>query len=730
MRSINQKRTGRLALRFSIFVLLLSLAGSLAVFAQAAPAQAAAPQDMTVIQHIVFFVKENRSFDSMFGKFPGANGATHGTISSGVVVPLQRLSDSLEADIGHSWSGTLAAMDNGKMDRFDLLEEANINGQLAAYSEFHEEDIPNYWSYASTFALADNMFSSIHTDSLPNHIYTIAATSNDVIEGSSIDPSLHTNSWGCDAPAGFVVASLDATTGVISNVVPCWDFTTLADSLDNAGITWRYYAPPQGQAGYQFSTYDEINHIRNGPDWTTDVVNNTQFQTDAQNGNLPSVSWVIIGEGLNDHPPESLCQGENETVAYLNSLMQGPQWGSTAVFLTWDDPGGFYDHVTPPTLDTFGLGPRVPMIIISPYARPHFISHTQYEFSSVIKFIEERFNLPFLTERDTEANDTTDSFDFSQTPLNPLVLTQQTCPIQSASGGINFGGQAVNTKSPAFIVTMDNIRTSNITFSSIVATGDFNETNNCTTLKPGHKCTIDVYFEPTQTGVRQGTLTITDSDTTSPQVVPLAGTGGNVTLNPNVYPGLNFNTVHVNGTSKAQTLTFTNNGTSTLSITSIATVGEFSQTNTCGTSLSAGGQCTITVTATPTTTGKQYGNLVITDSDPTSQQMERLTGTATAVTLNPTKLSFGNVKVNTTSAPQTVTVKNVSSSTLNLGTVQSSTYYADATTCGSTLAANSTCTVTITFTPTTTGSLNGTTSVNDNDLTSPQIVTLTGTGTN
>jgi len=730
MRNDREQESRFSALRFFIFIFLLSLAGLGRGAAQANPLQATSPQDSSVIQHVVFFVKENRSFDSMFGRFRGANGATQGTMSSGAKVPLQHLSDSLPADIGHTWSATLSAMDNGKMDRFDLAEQANVNGQLAAYSEFFETDIPNYWFYATAFTLADNMFSSIHSDSLPNHLYTIAAQSGDVFEGASIDGQLNTNSWGCDAPPAFVLSSLDVATGVISNVPPCFDFETLADSLDNAGISWRYYAPPEGTGGYQFSTYDEINHIRNGPDWTLNVVPMTQFQTDAQNGNLPAVSWVIIGQSLNDHPPESLCLGENETVTYLNSLMQGPQWGSTAVFLTWDDPGGFYDHVSPPNLDSFGLGPRVPMIIISPYAKPGYISHTQYEFSSVLKFIEERFNLPFLTDRDANANDTTDSFNFSQSPLAPLVLTQQTCPIVSATGGISFGGQALNTKSPAFIVTMDDIRTTNIMFSSIAATGNFTQTNNCTTLRPGNKCAINVYFQPTQIGRRSGTLTIVDNDVTSPQLVPLSGMGGDVILSPNAYPGLNFHIVRVNSTSNPQTMTLTNTGTSALPITSVATVGEFTQTNTCGGSLAAGGQCSISVSAAPTTSGMLYGNLVITDADPTSQQMERLTAVATAVVLAPSTLNFGSVAVNTTSSPQTITVKNVSSTALNLGTVQSTTYYGDTTTCSTILPAHGSCTITVTFTPTQLGTLNGTTSINDSDATSPQAVSVTGTGVN
>ncbi|MGB7130802.1 MAG: alkaline phosphatase family protein [Candidatus Sulfotelmatobacter sp.] len=728
MRSTTRrKREGvRSAALLFTFVALSGPAGLQLGVAQSAPAKNSGSQNISVIQHVVFFVKENRSFDSMFGQFPEANGATQGTISSGVTIPLQRESDSLQVDLGHDWTSILTAMDNGKMDRFDLLMDGNVNGQFGSYVQFYQADIPNYWSYAESFALADNMFSSIHADSFPNHLYTIAAQSGGVLSAPSGTNTSY--SWGCDSPASATSRQMDDL-GDIFAVFPCFDFLTLADNMDNAGISWRYYAPSQGEQGYQFSAYDAINHIRNGPDWTEDVVPTAQFITDAQSGNLPSVSWVILGHSLNDHPPESICQGENETVLYMNALMQSADWNSSAVFLTWDDDGGFYDHVPPPTVDQFGFGPRVPLIVISPYALPGHISSTQYEFSSVLKFIEELFGLPSLTSRDADANDTTDSFDFNQPPLSPLVLTQRTCPIVSATGGITFGGQAVHTSSAPFVVTLTNIRSTSIRVSSISITGGFTETNNCTTLQPSQACRINVYFRPLHTGAISGTLTVVDNDVTSPQVITLQGTGGNVTLDPYLYPGLNFQTVHVGAVSDAQEITLTNTGTSTLSLTGVATVGEFSETNTCGSSVSAGGQCTIEVSAAPTTSGVLYGNLVVTDSDPTSQQMVRLQATGTAVVLSRSRLNFGDVAVNTTSRPQTINVTNTGATTLNIALIQSSTYYSEKNTCGKSLAPGANCNISITFTPTQTGTLTGVLTIVDNDGTSPQTVSLTGTGT-
>ncbi len=258
-----ETRGGAVAALLFTFVALSGPAGLQLGVAQSAPAKNSGSQNISVIQHVVFFVKENRSFDSMFGQFPEANGATQGTISSGVTIPLQRESDSLQVDLGHDWTSILTAMDNGKMDRFDLLMDGNVNGQFGSYVQFYQADIPNYWSYAESFALADNMFSSIHADSFPNHLYTIAAQSGGVLSAPSGTNTSY--SWGCDSPASATSRQMDDL-GDIFAVFPCFDFLTLADNMDNAGISWRYYAPSQGEQGYQFSAYDAINHIRNGPD--------------------------------------------------------------------------------------------------------------------------------------------------------------------------------------------------------------------------------------------------------------------------------------------------------------------------------------------------------------------------------------------------------------------------------------------------------------------------------
>jgi phospholipase C len=384
------------------------------------------------IKHVVFIIKENRSFDNYFGAFPGANGATRGKISTGQVVQLTHEPDSLPGDINHSFQAALLAMDGGKMDRFDLLKNAIMNGVDYSMSQFQESDIPNYWTYAENFVLCDNMFSSLHGPSFPNHLYTVAASSGGVIN----NPINTEGVWGCDASASATVQVLGPT-GTISSQYPCLNFETLADLCETGGVSWRYYAPSQGQTGYVWSALDAISHIRNSTLWNSNVVNYTQFVADATNGNLPAVSWLVPDGPISEHAPHSACEGENWTVQQINAVMQGPQWNSTAIFLTWDDFGGFYDHVPPPTEDQYGLGMRVPMIIISPYAklgrirRRGSISHVQYEFSSVLRQVEEWFNLPSLHARDTVANDFTDAFDFVDRPRPPVVLSTRTCPASS-----------------------------------------------------------------------------------------------------------------------------------------------------------------------------------------------------------------------------------------------------------------------------------------------------------
>ena len=588
----------------------------------------ASAQDITQIKHMVFIIKENRTFDNYFGTFPGANGATQGTISTGQVIPLGHTPDRVR-DMGHTYQNAATSMNGGKMDKFDVgVAYCNEGGDYMCLSQLQQSDIPNYWTYAQIFALADNMFSSLEGPSYPNHLYTVAAQSGGAINNPNDPTNPSAPSWGCDMSSGSTVQVMDGS-GNITSQFPCFDFRTLADSLQDAGVSWGYYAPGKGQVGYIWSALNAINHIRNGPLWTTNVFPDTQFIQDAQSGNLPAVSWLVTGNN-SEHPPSSTCQGENWTVQQINAIMSGPLWNSAAIFLTWDDFGGFYDHVPPPSLDVYGMGPRVPLLIISPYAKPGYISHTQYEFASVLKTIETRFGIAALSSRDAQANDTLDSFNFIQAALPPLNLSQRTCPLGPifAYGGqrVGFGNVVIGTTSSPINRTASNSGDTTLEITSVVASNNFAQTNTCgTSIAPKGKCTFSFTFSPTHTGPYTGTVTITDNATTNPNQYQLTGTGlAALATSPS---RLTFASQKVGTTSNPQTVTVTNNQTTTVTISSITVSGDFTQTNTCGTSLAAGASCAMSVTFSPTKTGTRRGTITITDTAYGSPQTVSLTGT-------------------------------------------------------------------------------------------------------
>jgi phospholipase C len=382
------------------------------------------------IQHIVFIIKENRSFDNLFGTFPGADGATSGVISTGEQITLGHAADRTARDLGHEWEDAHLASDSGKMDRFDLVAGGNVGNDFLSMTQFLDSDIPNYWSYAEHFVLADHTFASIAGPSFPNHLYAVAAQSGGIISNPN---ALR---WGCDSSTTTTAEVMDAN-GIVKRQYPCLEMPTLADSLEAAGISWRYYAPSEDQIGYIWSALNAIGHIRRTPLWTARVLTDDRFLADASNGSLPAVSWLVPDWAVSDHPTRqlpggpptiSMCEGENWTVQHINAIMAGPNWPTTAIVLVWDDFGGFYDHVPPPSVDRFGLGLRVPMLVISPYVKEGMVSHTVYEFASILRLIENRFRLKALTSRDVEANSLLDMFDFTQPPAPPLILPLRSCP--------------------------------------------------------------------------------------------------------------------------------------------------------------------------------------------------------------------------------------------------------------------------------------------------------------
>lgn len=370
-------------------------------------------------------VKENRTFDTMFGAFPGADGATTYRGLDGRIHPLGHAPDSLAYDIGHTIQDAKLAYDGGKLDRFAQVSGAIQNGQDVADAQFSRSDIPNYWAYARHFTLDDHFFSTIMGNSFANHLFTIAGQDGNA-DGS---PSGKYNAWGCDSPSQAFVEE-EGTSGQLHYRYPCYNFPTLADTLDQHHISWRYYAPGQSQPGYFWSAFDAIKHIRDGPDWKK-VVSYRDFAANAQVGKLPAVSWLVQPFDVSDHPGFSVCRGENWTVQQINAIMSNRiEWEHTAIVLTWDDWGGFYDHVRPPKGPDprIEYGFRVPAIVISPYARPGYVDHTEYNFASLPRFVERVFHLRATGAMDAESSGLFRSFNFQQRPLAPLFLKPRSCP--------------------------------------------------------------------------------------------------------------------------------------------------------------------------------------------------------------------------------------------------------------------------------------------------------------
>jgi phospholipase C len=398
------------------------------------------------VKHVVFVMKENRTFDHMFGRFPGTDGVTVG-VDRGTERPLTRASMQGIPDIDHSYPAAVTAFARGRMDGF----VQNTQSELNAYTQFWPGDLPNYWHWARRFVLGDNFFTSALGPSFPNHLYSIAAQSggthdNPVQDMKEVDEVLRTTgmwkAWGCDSLD-------DAYVGIrhpegFERVFPCFGFETLGDRLSDAGIPWAYYSATPEQNGYIWSAYDAMHTFRSDRRlWRRHVFPVDNVIDDIHAGRLPPVTWITPRFEVSDHPGYSICHGENWTTAVVNAVMRSRMWPDTAIFITWDDYGGFYDHVRPPRADDFGLGMRVPLLVISPYAREGDVTHEQGEFSSILRFIEDNWGLPHMTERDGRATPMLSAFDFDQPPRRPDPL-----PLRADCQGPVFGGEPAHMPRP------------------------------------------------------------------------------------------------------------------------------------------------------------------------------------------------------------------------------------------------------------------------------------------
>ena len=384
------------------------------------------------IKHVVVIVKENHTFDNYFGTFPGAEGTTQCKLKSGTISCPK--APDLPRDMCHTHDCALADWDLGQMDGFEQDPAANQNGDHLAWSQYDGASIPNYWKYASTFALADHFFANVLGPSFPGHMFVLAAQAGWATGNPNTD-LLHPY-WGCDQSAGSACPILAGGTCNAQMVFPCFKIPSIPDVLP-AGTNWRFYGSNFYLLPEIWSMFDGIDKIRNGPGWSN-VVGTSQFTTDIQNHTLPSVTWLVDQDLSDEHPGiGGVCNGENWTVGYVNQIMQSTYWKDTAILFTMDDFGGWYDHVPPPrqygcdAQHPYGLGMRLPLIIMSPYVKPGVYKNVA-EQASIPRFIEKVFGAPALSTldpaaQDGQANDLLDAFDFNQTPLPPLVLQTRTC---------------------------------------------------------------------------------------------------------------------------------------------------------------------------------------------------------------------------------------------------------------------------------------------------------------
>ncbi|HKU81873.1 MAG TPA: alkaline phosphatase family protein [Candidatus Tumulicola sp.] len=376
------------------------------------------------ITHVVYVIEENRSFDNLFQGYPGADTVSQGLNSHGQTITLQPVSLGKRYQIDHSAYAMFAAC-NGtgslpgtdcQMNGFDNEESYGGPANPQYVYVPHDESKP-YFDMAHEWVVADRMFQSQLDESFVAHQYAIAAQAQ-----SSVDLP-YSLIWGCAAGPSVTVPTITQSRnpdGPGQRV--CFDYTTLGDELDAAKLSWRFYAVQyrndNGGNGGTWSGYQAVRHIFRGPDWKTDVISpNWKFITDVRHGKLANFTWITPECPESDHTECGGTYGPSWVSAIVDTVGKSKFWDSTAIFVQWDDWGGYYDHVPPPYEDYDGLGFRVPLLVISPYAKKNFVSHTQFETASVLRFAEDLFGLPQMAAADARANSPAiDCFDFTRAP--------------------------------------------------------------------------------------------------------------------------------------------------------------------------------------------------------------------------------------------------------------------------------------------------------------------------
>ncbi len=390
-----------------------------------APLRALSSTGAGRIKHVIYIVQENRSFDNLFQGYPGADTVASGKDSHGKTIVLKPASLGAFYDIDHSATAMFAACNGtGKLPGTDCRMNG-FNNEVSfkappslKYPQYvyvpHKESKP-YFDMAHEWVLADRMFQSQLDESFVAHQYIIAAQAD-----SSVD--LPEGQWGCAGGSYDQVSTITEKRRYGPQQRACFDYQTLADELDNAGLSWRFYASSYGSHSYrdgaEWSGFLAVKHIYEGPDWKKDVVSpNWKFITDVRAGKLANFTWITPVCNDSDHVNCPDGYGPSWVSALVDTVGKSKFWDSTVIFVQWDDWGGLYDHVPPPYKGYDSVGFRVPLLVISPYAKQNYVSHVQYETASVLRFAEDLYGLGQLAAADKRANSpASDCLDFTQQP--------------------------------------------------------------------------------------------------------------------------------------------------------------------------------------------------------------------------------------------------------------------------------------------------------------------------
>jgi phospholipase C len=374
------------------------------------------------IGHVVVIIQENRTTNNLFNGLPGAYTVRRtmepdGKTISLLPVPLDEL-----YDLDHSHR----AFEIEYRGKFDVVRskcEAHAMcppADLRAYGYVPKSEVEPYFVMASSYAFGDRMFETNEGPSFPAHQYILSGTST-ITDGSSLRASenpvtpQHTLTGGCDSPPGTIVAVIDEHGDKGQPTFPCFKRNSLIQLLEAEPLSWRYYQSNPGPGLWHGP--DAIAPVRYSREFSTDVVSPpARVLTDIAEDNLARVVWVTPTAAASDHPGHTDGSGPSWVASVVNAIGESKYWNDTAIFVTWDDWGGWFDPVEPEERNSYELGFRVPLIVISPYAKRHYVSHVQHEFGSILKFTEEAFGLPSLGTTDKLSDDLSDCFDFSQAP--------------------------------------------------------------------------------------------------------------------------------------------------------------------------------------------------------------------------------------------------------------------------------------------------------------------------